>query len=175
MGVCSISLTAKGGTTQTGAVIPTPMATRSDTPPAPRMHGGYTPFPAQYGKGAASNFSTSIEDPTRSEELRAIGDCRTFAPSAQRPICHHADLHFSTESGTGSRDTGSTLGMFGVRPEVFFTKYLSSRSRPGLTHRRFCHDAKREHPVRWLLRKFTIAPQIGAGRKFFSRPCCVRF
>jgi maltoporin len=54
---------------------------------------------------------------------------------------------------------------FGVRPEVFFTKYLSLAFEGGFDHTRSStglYDG-------WL-RKFTIAPQIGAGRKFFSRP-----
>jgi len=55
---------------------------------------------------------------------------------------------------------------FGARPEVFFTKYLSLAFEGGFDHTRSqiapLYDG-------WL-RKFTIAPQIGAGRKFFSRP-----
>jgi maltoporin len=53
---------------------------------------------------------------------------------------------------------------FGARPEIFFTKHLSLAFEGGFdhTHLRGQYDG-------WL-RKFTIAPQIGAGRKFFSRP-----
>jgi maltoporin len=53
---------------------------------------------------------------------------------------------------------------FGARPEIFFTKYLSMAFEAGFdhTHSNGQYDG-------WL-RKFTIAPQIGAGRKFFSRP-----
>jgi maltoporin len=53
---------------------------------------------------------------------------------------------------------------FGARPEIFFNKYLSLAFEGGFdhTHSRGQYDG-------WL-RKFTIAPQIGAGRKFFSRP-----
>jgi len=53
----------------------------------------------------------------------------------------------------------------GARPEVFFTKYLSLALEAGADHTS-SPDGKYDG---WL-RKVTIAPQIGAGRKFFSRP-----
>src|SRR5438445_9848688 len=56
--------TAKGGTTQTGTVIPTSngyaVGLRYQRL---EWHGGYNTFSIQYGKGAASNFSTSIDNP----------------------------------------------------------------------------------------------------------------
>jgi len=55
---------------------------------------------------------------------------------------------------------------FGARPEVFFTKYLSLAFEGGVDH---THSQIAPVYDGWL-RKFTIAPQIGAGRKFFSRP-----
>ena len=54
---------------------------------------------------------------------------------------------------------------FGARPEVFFTKYLSLAFEAGFDH---THSTSGQYDG-WL-RKFTIAPQISAGRKFFSRP-----
>lgn len=56
---------AKGGTTQTGTVIPT----RNGYAFAIghqrlEWRGGYHRFVIQYGKGAASNFLTAIDDPT---------------------------------------------------------------------------------------------------------------
>ena len=54
---------------------------------------------------------------------------------------------------------------FGARPQVFFSKYLSLAFEGGFDHTR-SGDGQQEG---WL-RKFTIAPQIGAGRQFFSRP-----
>ena len=53
---------------------------------------------------------------------------------------------------------------FGGRPEVFFTKYLLAFE-GGFDH---THSSTGQFDG-WL-RKFTIAPQIGAGRQFFSRP-----
>ena len=54
---------------------------------------------------------------------------------------------------------------FGARPEVFFTKYLSLAFEAG-----FDHTRSGIGQYEGWLRKFTIAPQFGAGRKFFSRP-----
>jgi len=54
---------------------------------------------------------------------------------------------------------------FGARPEVFLTKHLSLAFEGGFDH---THSSTGQYDG-WL-RKFTIAPQIGAGRQFFSRP-----
>ena len=54
---------------------------------------------------------------------------------------------------------------FGARPEFFFTKFSRWPLEAGLDHTRSGAGLYEG----WL-RKFTIAPQIGAGRKFFSRP-----
>jgi maltoporin len=54
---------------------------------------------------------------------------------------------------------------FGARPEIFFTKYISLAFEGGFDH---THSSAGQYGG-WL-RKFTIAPQIGAGRQFFSRP-----
>src|SRR5439155_26663001 len=54
---------------------------------------------------------------------------------------------------------------FGGRPEVFLTKYLWLAFEGGFDH---THSSPGQFDG-WL-RKFTIAPQIGAGRQFFSRP-----
>jgi len=48
---------------------------------------------------------------------------------------------------------------------VFFTKYLSLAFEGGFDYTR----SSTGQYEGWL-RKFTIAPQIGAGRQFFSRP-----
>src|SRR5258708_4596629 len=56
---------AKGGTTQTGTVIPTTNGYALGIGHQRlEWHGGYNALSVQYGKGAASNFSTSIDDPT---------------------------------------------------------------------------------------------------------------
>lgn len=54
---------------------------------------------------------------------------------------------------------------FGARPQVFFTEAFSTAVEAGFDH---VHTGDGQFDG-WL-RKFTIAPQLGAGRKFFSRP-----
>ena len=53
----------------------------------------------------------------------------------------------------------------GARPQIFFTKHVSLALEPGFDR----VTASNGLYGGWL-RKFTIAPQIGAGRQFFSRP-----
>lgn len=60
---------------------------------------------------------------------------------------------------------------FGARPEIFFTRYLSVAFEAGFDHTSgFMLTQNGDLQMDGWLRKFTIAPQIGAGRKFFSRP-----
>jgi maltoporin len=133
-------------------------------------HGGYHAFSVQYGTGAASNFSsggygTTIPNPTpyinNSRQLLVIEEV-LLQPNdkfAVMPIF----LYQRTKDGNPQHDWNQWVS-FGARPEVFFTKYISLAFEGGFdhTHSRGQYDG-------WL-RKFTIAPQIGAGRKYFSRP-----
>ncbi len=155
--------TSKGGTTTTGAVIPTTngyaFGLRHQRL---EWHGGYNALGVQYGSGPASNFSTSIDDPTafiNSTARLLVTEQVVFQPNdrfAVMPIF----IYQRTKDGNPQHSWNS----FGARPEVFFTKYLSLAFEGGFdhTHSRGQYDG-------WL-RKFTIAPQLGAGRKFFSRP-----
>lgn len=60
---------------------------------------------------------------------------------------------------------------FGARPEFFFTKGLSIAFEAGFDHTSgYAVTANGTPYVQGWLRRFTIAPQIAAGRKFFSRP-----
>jgi maltoporin len=63
------------------------------------------------------------------------------------------------------QDGWNQWASFGARPIVFFSKHLSLAFEGGFDHT----DSGIGQYDGWL-RKFTIAPQIGAGRKFFSRP-----
>jgi maltoporin len=158
--------TSKGGNTSTGATIPTTdgyaVGLRYQRL---EWHGGYQASSIQYGTGAASNYSTSIDDPSRfvrsSARLLAIEQV-LFQPSdkfAIMPIF----IYQRTKDGNPQHQWNQWVS-FGARPEVFFNKYLSLAFEAGFDHTRSLgqYDG-------WL-RKFTIAPQIGAGRKFFSRP-----
>jgi maltoporin len=129
-------------------------------------HGGYDTFSIQYGTGAASNFSTSIDNPTpwlQSSKRLLMAEHLLFQPNdrfAIMPIF----VFQRTQDGNPQHNWDQWVS-FGARPEVFFTKHLSLAFEGGVDH---THSPSGNYDG-WL-RKFTIAPQIGAGRKFFSRP-----
>jgi maltoporin len=171
--------TSKGGTITTGTVPGSSSVTNIPTTNGYAFglrhqrlewHGGYHTFSIQYGTGAASNFSsggsgTTIPNPTpyinHSRQLLATEQV-VFQPNdrfAVMPIF----VYQRTKDGNPEHDWVQWAS-FGVRPEVFFTKHLSLTGDCGFDHTHLpgSYDG-------WL-RKCTIAPQIGAGRKFFSRP-----
>jgi maltoporin len=136
-------------------------------------HGGYHAFSFEYGKGAASNFSTSIDAPNPfigSSERLLLAEHLLVQPNdrfAIMPIFVFQRFR-DGQPGHGFNDWAS----FGARPEIFFTKYLSLAFEAGFDHTDgFATTASGANTQfdGWL-RKFTIAPQIGAGRQFFSRP-----
>jgi maltoporin len=128
-------------------------------------HGGYHVASIQYGTGAASNFSTSVTDPTtylHSSARILASETILFQPNERFAIMP-TFVYQRFKDGIPQHDWSEWLS-FGARPEIFFTKYLSLAFEAGFdkTRARGQYDG-------WL-RKFTIAPQIGSGRKFFSRP-----
>lgn len=157
----------KGGQTSTGEQVPTTdgyaFGLRHQSL---EWHGGYHTFGIQYGTGAASNFSTSIDDPTpyvRTSATLQVVEHLLFQPNdrfAIMPIF----VYQRTKDGNPQHDWNQWVS-FGARPQVFFTKYLSLALEAGFDH---THSTNGGYDG-WL-RKYTIAPQIGAGRKFFSRP-----
>jgi len=169
--------TSKGGTTSTGATIPTTdgyaFGLRHQRL---EWHGGYHALSVQYGTGAASNFSTSIDDPTAfvhgSARLLATEQV-LFQPNdrfAIMPIL----IYQRSKDGIPQHPWNQWIS-FGARPEIFFTKHLSLAFEAGVDHTHCsagCLSASGNPIGRYdgWLRKFTIAPQISAGRKFFSRP-----
>jgi maltoporin len=165
--------TSKGGTTSTGALIPTTdgyaFGLRHQQL---EWHGGYHTFSIQYGTGAASNFSTSIDDPTpflhSSARLLAVEQLLVQPNDkfAIMPIF----VYQRSKDGIPQHDWNQWVS-FGARPEIFFTKYLSLAFEAGFDHTSgFLLTQNGDAQLDGWLRKFTIAPQIGAGRKFFSRP-----
>jgi maltoporin len=129
-------------------------------------HGGYHAFGIQYGKGPASNFSTSIDDPTlfldRRERL-LITEHVLLQPNERFAIMP-IFIYQRTRDGDPRHGWDEWVS-FGARPMLFFSKYVSLALEGGLDHTRTAVG-----PYEGWLGKFTIAPQIGAGRKFFSRP-----
>jgi len=160
--------TGKGGTTPGGEVIPTgngyAFGIRHQRL---EWHGGYHAFGIQYGTGPASNFSTSIDDPTRFINSTArflLTEQVLFQPNdkfAIMPI-----FVYQRTKDSNPLHSWQQWISFGARPEIFFTKYLSLAFEGGVDH---THSQVAPLYDGWL-RKFTIAPQIGAGRQFFSRP-----
>jgi maltoporin len=159
---------AKGGTeSSTQTVIPTSngyaVGLRHQRL---EWHGGYHSLAIQYGTGAASNYSTSLDDPTpflNSSARFLVTEQMLFQPNdrfAIMPIF----IYQRTKDGNPQHPWQQWVS-FGARPEVYFTKYLSLAFEAGLDHT----HSKGGLYNGWL-RKFTIAPQIGSGRKFFSRP-----
>jgi len=159
--------TSKGGTTPGGEVIPTSngyaFGIRHQRL---EWHGGYHLLGLQYGTGPASNFSTSIDDPTRFVNSTArflLTEQVLFQPNDKFAVM---PIFILQRTKDGNPQHGwDQWASFGARPEVFFTKFLSLAFEGGFDH---THSSTGQYDG-WL-RKFTIAPQIGAGRQFFSRP-----
>lgn len=158
--------TSKGGETPTGTTIPTTAGYAVGfRHQRLEWHGGYQTFSVQYGTGAASNFSSVLEDPTpflRSSARLLVVEQLLYQPNdrfAIMPIF----IYQRYKDGNPQHGWNEWVS-FGARPQVFFTKYISLAFEGG-----FDHTNSPGQYDGWL-RKFTIAPQIGAGRKFYSRP-----
>jgi maltoporin len=158
---------AKGGTQQNGTVIPSTDGlglgfrhTRTE------FHGGYNEFSVGYSKGAASNLNTALDDPTRflkHAEKLLIQENFLIQPNPKFAIM---PLFIYQRSRDGNPSDGPAQWYsFGARPQFFFTDHVSLALEPG-----FDRVTAGNGLYRGWLRKFTIAPQIGAGRQFFSRP-----
>ena len=158
---------AKGGKTQSGTVIPTTAGYAFGVQHQRlEWHGGYNTLSIQYGTGAASNFSTSLDAPSvfqKNSERFLVTEQMLLQPNNKFAIMPIV-VYQRFRDGTPHRGWDEWVS-FGARPEVFFTKYLSLAVEGGFDH---THSANGQ-PDGWL-RKFTIAPQIGSGQKFFSRP-----
>ena len=159
--------TSKGGTTPDGTVIPTSsgyaVGLRHQRL---EWHGGFHTFSVQYGTGVASNFSTNIDTPSVfiNSTARFLATEQILIQPNDRFAIMPIFIYQRVKDGNPQHDWEQWVS-FGARPEVFFTKYLSLAFEGGFDHT----DSRPGQYDGWL-RKFTIAPQIGAGQKFFSRP-----
>jgi maltoporin len=159
--------TSQGGTTPTGEVIPTNNGYAAGLRfQRLNWHGGFQQVGVQYGTGAASNFSATVDDPTpfidSSERLLITGQM-LFQPNDAFAIMPIA-LYQRTRDGNPEHGWDEWVS-FGARPELFFTRFVSMAIEGG-----FDHTSSGADLYDGWLRKITIAPQIGAGRQFFSRP-----
>ena len=165
--------TTKGGVTPKGTLIKTldgyAFGVRYQRL---EWHGGFHSLAVGYGTGAASNFSTTIDDPTpflHSSKRFLASEQVLFQPNdrfAIMPIF----VYQRAKDGNPLHDWNQWVS-FGARPEIFFTKYISLAFEAGFDHTKgFVPTQNGSQYLDGWLRKITIAPQIGAGRKFFSRP-----
>ena len=159
--------TSKGGQTATGTTIPTTSGYAFGLRHQRlEWHGGFHSLYVQYGTGPASNFNTSIDNPTpflNSQARFLVTEQLLFQPNDRFAIM---PIFIFQRFKDGIPQHGWDQWVsFGARPEVFFTKYISLAFEGGFDH---THSQSGQYDG-WL-HKFTIAPQIGAGRKFFSRP-----
>ncbi|ABF39462.1 porin, LamB type [Candidatus Koribacter versatilis Ellin345] len=128
--------------------------------------GGYHRFTFQYGEGAAANFNSGTADPTPflpDAKTYRVTESVVLQPSKVFAI---QPLVIYQEQSTGHPDEGNATWLsFGARPVIFFNQHVSLAFEPGFDRTKSPTGAYEG----WV-RKFTIAPQIGAGREFFSRP-----
>lgn len=182
--------TSKGGTA-TAASISVPPGTRIPTTDGYAFGfrhqklewrgDGFHSFSFMYGTGAASNFSSNgsgvvIPNPSLyldSSKQFLITEQLLYQPNHKFAI-YPQFLYQRTTDGIPHHEWNEWVS-FGVRPEVFFTKYLSLAVEGGFDHVKNPNVAGQNFtnvpgPYDGWLRKITFAPQIGAGRKYFSRP-----
>jgi maltoporin len=176
--------TSKGGTTVSGTTVPLGTSVLTSDGYAfgfrhqrLEWHGGLNSFSVQYGTGAASNFSnpgngTTIPDPTqfinKTRQLLVVEQLLVQPDDkfAIMPIF----LFQRSKDGNPQHDWNQWVS-FGARPEYFFTKNVSLAFEAGFDHTEGHVVTQNGTPyVDGWLRKLTIAPQIGVGQKFFSRP-----
>jgi len=122
----------------------------------------------QYGEGNAANFSTAIDGPTvclPNAHTFRFTDRAVIQPNDKFAIQPVVIYQVQTD-GNAANGTNKWL-LFGERPVFFFTDHLLLAFEAG-----FDHPSSGTKFYDGWLEKFTIAPQIGAGRKFFSRQCC---
>jgi len=128
--------------------------------------GGYNKISLQYGVGNAANFSTGIDEPTvylPNAHTFRFTESAVIQPNDKFAIQPVVIYQLQT-TGNPADGTNKWFSL-GGRPVFFFTDHVSLAFEAG-----FDHTSSGTGLYDGWLRKFTLAPQIGAGRKFFSRP-----
>jgi maltoporin len=158
---------SKGGTLSDGTMLPSTSGwaigighTRTE------WLGGYNRVSLQYGVGNSANFSTGIEYPTvylQNAHTFRFTDSAVIQPNNKFAV---QPVFIYQQQTTGNPADGTNRWLsFGARPVWFFTEHVSLAFEAG-----FDHTSSGAGLYDGWLRKFTLAPQIGSGRKFFSRP-----
>jgi maltoporin len=132
----------------------------------PRFLGGYQNLLIAYGKGIARSFRADVEAPAPFQgdaDRLLITDHVLIQPSRHFAVMPAVIYQRATsgEPGVGTSHWFSA----GARPIVFFSQYASVAVEGGLD---WVKDGGGAYEG-WL-RKLSVAPQLGAGDKFFSRP-----
>jgi maltoporin len=158
---------SKGGTLSDGSTVPSTSGwavgighTRQE------WLGGYNRISLQYGVGNSANFSTGVDFPTpylQNAHTFRFTDSAVIQPNNWFAV-QPAVIYQQQTSGNPADGTNKWLS-FGARPVFFFTDHVSLAFEAG-----FDHTSSGVGLYDGWLRKVTIAPQIGAGRQFFSRP-----
>jgi maltoporin len=158
---------SKGGTQSDGTVLPSTSGwaigighTRTE------WLGGYNRVSFQYGVGNSANFSTGIDFPTvflKNAHTFRFTESAVIQPNDKFAI-QPVFIYQSQTDGNPANGTNTWISL-GARPVWFFSEHVSLAFEAG-----FDHTSSGVGLYDGWLRKFTLAPQIGAGRKFFSRP-----
>lgn len=132
----------------------------------PRLLGGFNNVLVDYARGPLANFRTDVPVPT--PFLRAASTWLLADHLLVQPGPHFAVMVVGVyqRARGGDPATGAATWLsFGARPVVFFTRHLSAALEAGAD---WTEDGAGLY--RGWLRKVTLAPQVGAGHEFFSRP-----
>jgi maltoporin len=167
----------KGGTISRGNVLPTSngyaVGLRHQRL---EWHGGFHSFSIQYGTGAASNFSSNGSGTVVAKPNPYLNSTAQLLVTEQvliQPNDRFAIMPIFVYQR--SKDGNPLHGWdqwvsFGARPEIFFSKHAALTFEGGFDH---THSPSGGYDG-WL-RKFTIAPELKSGNKFFSRPALRAF
>jgi maltoporin len=158
---------SKGGTLSDGSIVPSTSGWAIGIGHTlQEWLGGYNRISLQYGVGNAANFSTGIDYPTpylANAHTFRFTESAVIQPNDKFAI-QPVFIYQQQTDGNPADGTNKWLS-FGARPVWFFTDHVSLAFEAG-----FDHTSSGAGLYDGWLRKFTLAPQIGAGRKFFSRP-----
>lgn len=132
----------------------------------PSRAGGYNNLLVAYGRGVAQGFRADVAVPAPDQEdawRLLVTDHLLLVPSRHIAVMP-ALVYQRTHTGGASAGVSQWLSA-GARPILFFSDYASLAVEGGLD---WVEDGLGQY--RGWLRKLSIAPQLGAGRTFFSRP-----
>ena len=139
-------------------------------------HGGFHAFSIQYGTGAASNFSSNGSgtvvanaNPYLNSTAQLLATEQVLIQPNDKFAIMPIFVYQRSKDGNPLHGWDQWVS-FGARPEIFFTRHVALAFEGG-----FDHTHSQSGGYDGWLRKFTIAPELKAGNKFFSRPALRAF